>query len=159
MLRPAVAATNWARAGKTSGLDMGKRRLSVQRKSNPAVPGTIRSHKVPGWAKAVNGAGDEAAAAPAAERDFCPDRSQPPTKLRLSCVYQRLPAPFMLMGARKRRGLPNISFRTIGWFPMDTSHLAEHAGAASSFFASIFVVATLSMRTMIPLRVFAILTN
>ncbi|MEO6779917.1 MAG: cyclic nucleotide-binding domain-containing protein [Bradyrhizobium sp.] len=42
---------------------------------------------------------------------------------------------------------------------MDTSHLAENAGAASSFFASIFVVATLSMRTMIPLRVFAILTN
>jgi hypothetical protein len=42
---------------------------------------------------------------------------------------------------------------------MDTSHLAEHAGAAGSFFASIFVVATLSMRTMIPLRVFAILTN
>src|SRR5579863_7377079 len=72
MLRPAVAATNWARAGKTSGLDMGKRRLSVQRKSNPAVPGTIRCHKVPGSAEAVNGAGDEAAAAPAAERDFCP---------------------------------------------------------------------------------------
>ena len=42
---------------------------------------------------------------------------------------------------------------------MDTSHLAQNAGAASSFFASIFVVATLSMRTMIPLRVFAILTN
>jgi hypothetical protein len=42
---------------------------------------------------------------------------------------------------------------------MDTSHLAEHAGAAGSLFASIFVVATLSMRTMIPLRVFAILTN
>src|ERR1039458_7832605 len=42
---------------------------------------------------------------------------------------------------------------------MDTSHLVEHAGAASSFFASIFVVATLSMRTMIPLRVFGILTN
>ena len=42
---------------------------------------------------------------------------------------------------------------------MDTSHLAEHAGTASSFFASIFLVATLSMRTMIPLRVFAILTN
>ena len=44
-------------------------------------------------------------------------------------------------------------------FPMDTSHLAEHAGTAGSFFASVFVVATLSMRTMIPLRVFAILTN
>src|SRR3974377_2056630 len=42
---------------------------------------------------------------------------------------------------------------------MDTSHLAEHAGPAGIFFASIFVVATLSMRTMIPLRVFAILTN
>jgi CRP-like cAMP-binding protein len=42
---------------------------------------------------------------------------------------------------------------------MDTSHLAEHAGAAGSFFASIFVVATLSMRTMVPLRIFAILTN
>src|SRR5437763_15464515 len=42
---------------------------------------------------------------------------------------------------------------------MDTSHLAEHAGAAGSFFASIFVVATPSMRTMIPRRVFGILTN
>jgi hypothetical protein len=42
---------------------------------------------------------------------------------------------------------------------MDTSHLAEHAGTAGSLFASIFVVATLSMRTMIPLRVFGILTN
>jgi cyclic nucleotide-binding protein len=46
-----------------------------------------------------------------------------------------------------------------GWPPMDTSHLAEHAGTAGTLFASIFVVATLSMRTMIPLRVFAILTN
>jgi hypothetical protein len=42
---------------------------------------------------------------------------------------------------------------------MDTSHLAEHLGTAGSTFASIFVVATLSMRTMIPLRVFGILTN
>jgi hypothetical protein len=42
---------------------------------------------------------------------------------------------------------------------MDTSHLAQHAGMVGSFFASIFVVATLSMRTMIPLRVFAILAN
>ena len=45
------------------------------------------------------------------------------------------------------------SLLKIGWLPMDASHLAEHAGAASSFFASMFVVATLSMRTMIPLRV------
>src|SRR5215471_3898072 len=42
---------------------------------------------------------------------------------------------------------------------MDTSHLAEHVGTAGTLFASIFVVATLSMKTMIPLRVFAILTN
>ncbi len=91
--------------------------------------------------------------------NFARERPQSPTKLRLSSVYQRLLSPFMLVDARKRRGLPNISFRTIGWFPMDTSHLAANAGAASSFFASIFVVATLSMRTMIPLRVFAILTN
>jgi len=42
---------------------------------------------------------------------------------------------------------------------MDTSHLTEHAGTAGQLFASVFVVATISMRTMIPLRVFAILTN
>jgi hypothetical protein len=38
---------------------------------------------------------------------------------------------------------------------MDMTHL-QHAGAA---FATIFVVATCTMRTMIPLRVFGILTN
>jgi hypothetical protein len=42
---------------------------------------------------------------------------------------------------------------------MDTSHLAQHAGTAGMLFASIFVVATTTMRTMIPLRVFGILTN
>jgi len=42
---------------------------------------------------------------------------------------------------------------------MDTSHLAEHAGTAGALFASVFVVATTTMRTMIPLRVFGILTN
>jgi hypothetical protein len=42
---------------------------------------------------------------------------------------------------------------------MDTSHIAEHAGTAGALFASIFVVATTTMRTMIPLRVFGILTN
>jgi CRP-like cAMP-binding protein len=46
-----------------------------------------------------------------------------------------------------------------GWLAMDTSHLAEHIGAAGSVFASIFVVATYTMRTMIPLRVFGMLTN
>src|SRR6478672_10212609 len=42
---------------------------------------------------------------------------------------------------------------------MDTSHLAEHAGTAGALFASIFAVATTTMRTMIPLRVFGILAN
>src|SRR6201994_3528598 len=42
---------------------------------------------------------------------------------------------------------------------MDTSHLAQHAGTPSAVFASVFVVATTTMRTMIPLRVFGILTN
>ena len=42
---------------------------------------------------------------------------------------------------------------------MDTSHLAQNVGTAGTLFASVFVVATLSMKTMIPLRVFAILTN
>ena len=42
---------------------------------------------------------------------------------------------------------------------MDTSHLAEHAGTAGTLFASIFVVATTTMRTMIPLRIVGILTN
>src|SRR6476659_4870606 len=42
---------------------------------------------------------------------------------------------------------------------MDTSHLAQHAGTAGALFASIFVVATTTMRTMIPLRVFGILAN
>src|SRR3954452_3246379 len=42
---------------------------------------------------------------------------------------------------------------------MDTSHLAEHVGDARNVFASIFVVATYTMRTMIPLRVFGMLTN
>ena len=42
---------------------------------------------------------------------------------------------------------------------MDTSHLAEHAGTAGTLFASIFVVSTTTMKTMIPLRVFGILLN
>ncbi|MGP9810193.1 Crp/Fnr family transcriptional regulator [Rhodopseudomonas sp. NSM] len=42
---------------------------------------------------------------------------------------------------------------------MDMSHIAQHAGMAGSLFATIFVVATATMRTMIPLRVFGILAN
>src|SRR6476620_9070554 len=42
---------------------------------------------------------------------------------------------------------------------MDTSHIAEHAGTAGAVFASVFVVATTTMKTMIPLRVVGICTN
>jgi hypothetical protein len=63
------------------------------------------------------------------------------------------------MTAARRILIVKILTPKIGWLPMDTSHLAEHAGAAGSLFATIFVVATLSVRTMIPLRVFGILTK
>ena len=42
---------------------------------------------------------------------------------------------------------------------MDTSHLAQHAGTAGALFATVFVVATTTMKTMIPLRIFGILYN
>src|SRR5215475_15421205 len=42
---------------------------------------------------------------------------------------------------------------------MDHSSLAQHAGTAGALFASIFLVATSTMQTMIPLRLFSILTN
>jgi signal-transduction protein with cAMP-binding, CBS, and nucleotidyltransferase domain len=42
---------------------------------------------------------------------------------------------------------------------MDTSHLAQHAGTATAVFASVFVIATTTMRTMIPLRILGIFTN
>src|SRR6266567_1391486 len=64
----------------------------------------------------------------------------------------------MTMGVR--RGTIDEPLTLESWLaPMDTSHLAEHAGTASALFASIFVVATTTMRTMIPLRVFGILAN
>ena len=42
---------------------------------------------------------------------------------------------------------------------MDTSHLAQNAGTAGALFASVFFIATSTMRTMIPLRLFGILSN
>jgi len=42
---------------------------------------------------------------------------------------------------------------------MDSSHLVQHASTAGAVFASVFLVATSTMRTMIPLRLFSILTN
>jgi hypothetical protein len=43
--------------------------------------------------------------------------------------------------------------------PMDTSHLAEHAGTAGTLFASVFLVSMTTMKTMVPLRAFGILLN
>jgi hypothetical protein len=51
------------------------------------------------------------------------------------------------------------SFSKAGRHPMDHSTLAQHASTAGALFASIFLVATSTMRTMIPLRLFSILTN
>jgi CRP-like cAMP-binding protein len=65
----------------------------------------------------------------------------------------------MMIGARSNTTRETIHSEKIGWPPMDTSHLAEHAGTASALFASVFVVATSTMRTMIPLRIFGILSN
>src|ERR1700743_1940382 len=42
---------------------------------------------------------------------------------------------------------------------MDPSHPAQPAGTASAVFASVFVIATTTMRTMIPLRILGIFTN
>jgi hypothetical protein len=91
------------------------------------------------------------------EVEFYPGLVRNPTNRRSVLVYQNGPANITIAGAatesRKRTRLD------IGWLPMDTSHLAEHAGTAGALFASIFVVATTTMRTMIPLRVFGILAN
>ena len=54
MLRPAVAATNCASAGRTSGLDIGRRRLSVQKSLDTAMPQRDRARKVPACGEAVN---------------------------------------------------------------------------------------------------------
>src|SRR6266851_10163 len=64
----------------------------------------------------------------------------------------------MMTGARRTLFAGLFTLES-GLTPMDTSHLAEHAGTAGALFASIFVVATTTMRTMIPLRIFGIIAN
>jgi hypothetical protein len=52
-LRPAVANMNSVRAGKARGLDIGRRRPSLEK--HPMRPcGPDRSPKVPGWGEGVN---------------------------------------------------------------------------------------------------------
>jgi hypothetical protein len=78
------------------------------------------------------------------------------TNRRSFLVYQNGPADITIVGTAQNHERTRSD---IGWFPMDTSHLAQHAGTAGALFASIFVVATTTMKTMIPLRVFGILAN
>src|SRR6185437_2380555 len=90
------------------------------------------------------------------KRRFCPDRPKSPVKS----------SPFVRIPKRSRGRYDGAQaarlFCTLfeSWSaPMDSSHLAQHAGTAGTLFASIFLVATSTMRTMIPLRLFSILTN
>src|SRR5258708_37314620 len=54
MLRPAVAIANNARAGKTRGLDIGRRRPSLKKNTRCGHAGRDRSPKVPKRGEAVN---------------------------------------------------------------------------------------------------------
>ncbi len=65
----------------------------------------------------------------------------------------------MMSGARWNTTAKSAHSLKNWLIPMDTSHLTEHAGTLGTLFASVFVVATTTMRTMIPLRVFGILAN
>jgi CRP-like cAMP-binding protein len=65
----------------------------------------------------------------------------------------------MMAAAATQESHNKPSFRNNWLAPMDTSHLAEHAGTAGTLFASIFVVSMTTMKTMVPLRVFGILLN
>jgi hypothetical protein len=86
---------------------------------------------------------------------FALDRLKSRTNRRLFRLYRTGRAGVMM--PRRRR----VCLHTFeGWSaPMDSSQLAQHAGTAGTLFASVFLVATTTMRTMIPLRLFSILTN
>src|SRR5512140_1690541 len=89
---------------------------------------------------------------------FWPGLNKIPDKASLFRRISNALAGIMMAGAHCTTVYETITPES--WLaPMDTSHLAEHAGTAGTLFASVFVVATTTMRTMIPLRVFAILTN
>jgi hypothetical protein len=64
-----------------------------------------------------------------------------------------------MMAGGQRNRFARYSLSESWLAPMDTSQLAQHAGTAGTLFASVFLVATTTMRTMIPLRLFGILYN
>src|ERR1700738_3114904 len=78
MLRPAVAATNCARAGETSGLDIGRRRLSVEETRNSRAR-RGRCRKVPGQEEAVNEV-RKTALSPGDSRGFGGTKGAPPKR-------------------------------------------------------------------------------
>src|SRR5438552_4804946 len=181
MLRPAVEATKCARAGGTSGLDIGRGRLSLEKYLIRSFCMTVPT-KCPGGGRAST------IVETALSADRRAEMTDVPREARAECAasrkYPRSPAraeflrgigwnpgqnvafsPY-IKGSRghyddgRARIRPPNSRSLKAWLaPMDTSHIAEHAGTAGALFASIFVVATTTMRTMIPLRVFGILTN
>ena len=64
-----------------------------------------------------------------------------------------------MITARRQHDRRSRSLQTIGW-PRWIPHISQNTQAPpAALFASVFVVATTTMRTMIPLRVFGILTN
>jgi hypothetical protein len=89
-------------------------------------------------------------------RAFARDGPKTPTKRRFFHVYRGSPARIMML---RKQYIRFALFSKAGRHPMDHSTLAQHASTAGALFASIFLVATSTMRTMIPLRLFSILTN
>src|SRR5690349_17228217 len=126
----------------------------------------INARKVPAPGEAVNDGlhtawrvrGGTAGPARRVDAEFYPGMEINRTNRRSFLVYQNGPANITMVGtpAESRK---TFTFLNTGWFPMDTSHLVQHAGTAGALFASIFVVATTTMKTMTPLRVFGILAN
>jgi hypothetical protein len=92
---------------------------------------------------------------------FAPDEIESPAKRRFWAIYRKRRQRFDRRRAKASSKKPpsNRPRNPEQVAPMDSSHLAQHAGTAGALFASVFVVATTTMRTMIPLRVFGILTN
>jgi hypothetical protein len=121
--------------------------------------GTTDPCKVPAGRVAVNVAQRETAAPRSVQtRLILPGNGENPDKTSSFTRIPRASRGHYNRGHCSR--IPNLHFpEKFGQHPMDTSHLAQHAGTAGALFATIFVVATTTMKTMIPLRVFGILAN
>src|ERR1700686_5533215 len=160
MLRPAVAAANCARAEKRSGLDIG-RRLPV---AGRTLKRSCLARPVPQGAQA---GGDRQRDAEnsvigryrlrgAVRPGAALERAGPAGNFLAGYLYNHRQnvafSPYIKScrghydaGSALHHGPRNHSLRKAGWPPMDTSHLAEHAGTSGQLFASVFVVATISM--------------